>query len=151
MLSRIRQMHKLVELADIELDKAVKHLAALQVEHSEIQEQLQALIQYAAELSTQQAGGEKQVVHVIDFQVARGFSEKLYQAIDAQKEKEARLANQVVQARDRWQEKKMRKEALSRLLDKLKQKYQQIQEKKEQQALDELAAQRVVAQRTSYH
>ncbi len=147
MQSRIIRMRKLVELADIDLDKAAQTLAALQAESTSSEEQLSSLTDYIAELS-EKISVQKKEITAIDLQSQRGFSDKLYQAIEAQTEKVTRLKEVLEKGREEWLEKRMRKESLLALLNKLKQKHQAEQDKREQRMLDELATQRVIANKS---
>ena len=147
MLSRINRMNKLVELAGIELDKAAQTLAALQKECTESEEQLTSLMHYASAID-EQFSIQKKGVTSIDLLSQRGFCDKLHQAIEAQTEKVTRLKEVVDKGREEWLEKKIRKESLLALFHKLKQKHQLELDKREQRMLDELAAQRVIANRS---
>ncbi|MCF6345610.1 MAG: flagellar export protein FliJ [Thiomicrorhabdus sp.] len=147
MQSRIIRMRKLVDLADIELDKAAQTLAALQAECTSSEEQLSSLTGYIAELSDKMSIQKKEIT-AIDLQSQRGFSDKLYQAIDAQTEKVTQLKEVLEKGREAWLEKRMRKESLLALLNKLKQKHQVEQNKREQRMLDELAAQSMMANKS---
>lgn len=147
MQSRIIRMRKLVDLADIELGKAAQTLAALQAECTNSEEQLSSLTGYIAELS-EKISAQKKEITSIDLQSQRGFSDKLHQAIEAQTEKVTRLKEVLEKGREEWLEKRMRKESLLALLNKLKQKHQVEQDKREQRMLDELAAQRVIANKS---
>jgi len=59
-----------------------------------------------------------------------------------------RLKEVLEKGREAWLEKRMRKESLLALLNKLKQKHQVEQNKREQRMLDELAAQSMMVNRS---
>ena len=139
-------MQKLVELADIELDKASQTLGALQEQYVQAKEQLDSLRDYIEEYSEVSLNSST-VVTPIQLQSRLCFRDKLCQAIEAQGAQVEQLEEIVEKGREAWQEKKMRKESLLALLNKLKQKHQFELDKREQRMLDELAAQRVIAKR----
>ncbi|VAW46664.1 hypothetical protein MNBD_GAMMA03-1167 [hydrothermal vent metagenome] len=146
MLSRINRMQKLVELADIELDKASQTLAALLEQHEQDKNQLDSLVSYTEEYS-QQSFNQSIVITPIQLQTRYCFGDKLHQAVEAQTQQVNRLDEVIEKAREEWQEKKIRKESLFALLTKLKQTHQSELNKREQRMLDELAAQKVIANR----
>lgn len=146
MSSRISRMQKLVELADMELDKAAQTLAALQEQYVQESSQLEALTSYIEEYSNQPLTNSI-LVTSIQLQTRLGFSEKLRQAVEAQKIKVQQLIEIVEKGREDWLEKKVRVQSLMRLLDKLKRSHQAKLDKQEQRMLDELAAQSVILRR----
>ena len=148
MLSRIKRMQKLVELAGIELDKASQTLAALLEQYEQDKDQLDSLVSYAKEYSNQ-SFSESIVITPIQLQTRYCFGDKLNQAVEAQTQQVTRIDEVVEKAREEWQEKKIRKESLFALLTKLKQTHQFELNKQEQRMLDELAAQKVIANRVN--
>ncbi len=141
-------MQKLVELAEIELDKASQTLAALLEQYEQEREQLNSLENYRKEYSTLSVS-QSIVTTPIQLQTRHCFGDKLHQAVEAQTQQVDRLDEVVEKAREAWQAKKIRKESLSALLMKLKQAHQFELNKQEQRMLDELAAQKVIASRVS--
>ncbi len=141
-------MQKLVELAEIELDKASQTLAALLEQYEQEREQLNSLENYRKEYSTLSVS-QSIVITPIQLQTRHCFGDKLHQAVEAQTQQVDRLDEVVEKAREAWQAKKIRKESLSALLMKLKQAHQFELNKQEQRMLDELAAQKVIASRVS--
>jgi len=146
MSSRINRMQKLVELADMDLDKAAQTLAALQEQYVQESSQLEALTSYIEEYSNQSLN-KSILVTPIQLQTRHGFSEKLRQAVEAQKSKVEQMAEIVEKGREDWLEKKVRVQSLLALLDKLKLSHQVKLDKQEQRMLDELAAQSVILRR----
>jgi len=146
MLLRIKRMQKLVELADIELNKASQTLGALREQYEKENAQLVSLVSYTKEYANQPFN-QAIVLTPIQLQTRYCFGDKLHQAIEAQKEQVNRLEEVAEKAREEWQEKKVRKESLLALLMKLKQTHQVELNKREQRMLDELAAQKVIASR----
>ncbi len=146
MLARIKRMQKLVELADIELNKASQTLGALQEQHEQEKAQLVSLVTYSKEYANH-SFNQTIVLTPIQLQTRYCFGDKLHQAIEAQTEQVKRLEEVADKAREEWQEKKVRKESLLALLTKLKQTHQAEMNKREQRMLDELAAQKVIANR----
>jgi len=141
-------MQKLVELADIELDKASQTLAALLEQYEQERAQLESLESYAKEYSSLSVN-QSIVITPIQLQTRHCFGDKLHQAVEVQTQQVSRLNDVVEKGREEWQEKKVRKESLLALLMKLKQAQQYELNKQEQRMLDELAAQKVIANRTS--
>lgn len=146
MLSRIKRMQKLVELAEIELDKASQTLAAVLEQYEQEKAQLESLVSYIKEYSNYSIN-QSIVITPIQLQTRHCFGDKLHQAIEAQTKQVNRLEEVAEKAREGWQEKKVRKESLLALLTKLKQTHQAELSKREQRMLDELAAQKVIANR----
>ena len=146
MSSRVERMQKLVELADIELDKAAQTLAAIQGQHAEALTQLEALTSYAQEYG--QVPTNKSVsISPIQLQTRHAFGEKLRQAVEAQTTQVDELVKTVELARQAWLEKRIRVKALQALLDKLKLGVQIKLDKQEQHMMDELATQGVISRR----
>lgn len=139
MSSRSEKIDTLVELAEVEEDKAVKTLAALQQQYQQHLAQLEQLQSYIAEYG-QTTMGEGRVLQPIQMLSTQAFVGKLHQAVKAESEKTERLAETVEFARKAWLEKRTRLKALQNLRDKLKQTEQAGLEKREQRFLDELAA-----------
>lgn len=148
MLARIKRMQKLVELADIELNKASQTLGALQEQHEQEKTQLVSLVTYSKEYANH-SFNQNIVLTPIQLQTQHCFSDKLHQAIEAQTEQVKRLEEVADKALEEWKEKKVRKESLLALLTKLKQTHQVEMNKQEQRMLDDLAAQKVIANRAN--
>ncbi len=146
MSSRIDRMQKLVELADIELDKAAQTLAAIQGQHVDALAQLEALTNYAHEYG-QVPTNQSVSISPIQLQTRHVFGEKLRQAVVAQTTQVDELVKTVEFARQAWLEKRVRVKALQALLDKLKLGAQIKLDKQEQRMLDELATQGVISRR----
>ncbi len=146
MPSRIQRMQKLVDLAEIELDKAAQTLAAVQEKYTQEFNQLEALTSYLKEYSDTPFASTT-IVTAIQLQTRHCFSDKLHQAIEAQTKQVEELKGVVEKGREEWLEKKIRKESLFALLTKLKQTHQIEMNKREQRMLDELAAQKLIANR----
>jgi len=141
-------MQKLVELADIELTKASQTLAALREQYEQENAQLVSLESYIKEYANHPFN-QTIVLTPIQLQTRHCFGDKLQQAIEAQTEQVNRLEEVAEKAREEWQEKKVRKESLLALLTKLKRTHQVELNKREQRMLDELAAQKVIANRAN--
>ncbi len=139
-------MQKLVELADIELDKAAQTLAAVLEQYEQENTQLESLVNYTQEYSNHPFN-QSIVITPIQLQTRHCFGDKLHQAIEAQTKQVSRLEEVAEKAREEWQEKKVRKESLLALLTKLKKTHEVELNKREQRMLDELAAQKVIANR----
>lgn len=146
MSSRINRMHKLVELADIELDKAAQTLAAIQNQHADASTQLEALTSYAKEYG-QVPTNRSVSISPIQLQTRYAFGEKLGQAVVAQTAQVDELVKTVEFARQAWLEKRVRVKALQALLAKLKLGLQIKLDKQEQHMMDELATQGVISRR----
>ena len=146
MSSRINRMHKLVELAEIELDKAAQTLAAIQNQHADALTQLEALTSYAKEYG-QVPTNRSVSISPIQLQTRYAFGEKLGQAVVAQTAQVDELVKTVEFARQAWLEKRVRVKALQALLAKLKLGLQIKLDKQEQHMMDELATQGVISRR----
>lgn len=147
MSSRINRMQKLVELADIELDKAAQTLAVIQKQHADALIQLEALTSYAKEYG-QVPTNQSVSISPIQLQTRYAFGEKLGQAVVAQTAQVDELIKTVELARQTWLEKRIRVKALQALLDKIKLGVQIKLDKQEQHMMDELATQSVVSKRS---
>lgn len=146
MSSRINRMQKLVELADIELDKAAQTLTVIQKQHADALAQLEALTSYAKEYG-QVPTNQSVSISPIQLQTRHAFGEKLGQAVVAQTTQVDELVKTVEFAHQAWLEKRVRVKALQALLDKLKRGAQIKLNKQEQQLMDELATQGVISRR----
>jgi len=143
MSSRIDRMLKLIELADIELDKAAKTMAAIQEQYTQHSTQLESLISYEKEYAGAPAN-ESMSMTLAQLQTRHAFGEKLRQAIIAQSSQVEHLEGSVEMARNSWLEKRKDLNALQRLLDKLKQRLQVKLNRQEQRMLDDLSAQKII-------
>ena len=146
MSSRVDRMQKLVELAQIELDKAAQTLAAIQGQYANAETQLEALNSYADEYG-QVPKNQSVLISPIQLQTRHAFGEKLRQAVVAQTTHVGELLKTVEFAREAWLEKRVRVKALQALLDKLKLGVRTKFDKQEQHMMDELATQSVISKR----
>ncbi len=137
--SRSQKIQTLVELAEIEEDKAVKTLAAVQQQYQQHLAQLEQLKSYVEEYG-QSTVGQGRILQPIQMLSTQAFVAKLHQAIQVESEKTGRLADVVEHARQVWLEKRTRLKALQKLHDKFKQTEQAGLDKREQRFLDELSA-----------
>lgn len=142
MSTRIDQMKKLVELAEIDLDKSAKTLAAIQESYAKEVDQLDALTSYAQDYS-QQPVERSSSMSPIQLQTRHAFGEKLQQALVAQADQVQETMATVERAREAWLEQRGRVKALQAVLEKLKQNLQIKLGKQEQRLLDEISAQKV--------
>lgn len=150
MSTRINRMKKLVELAEIELDKAAQTLAAIQGQHDSAFSQLEALSGYAQEYG-QVPVNQSVSISPIQLQTRHVFGEKLRQAVVAQTTQVDELVKTVEFARQAWLDNRVKVKALQALLDKLTLNAQAKLDKQEQQMLDELATQAVISKRGKSH
>lgn len=143
MSSRVDRVGKLIELADIELDKAAKMLAAVQEQLTQELSQLEALESYEKEYANQPAN-QSESMTLVALQTRHAFGEKLRQAVVSQSFQVSELEGTIERARDNWLEKRKELKSLQALQDKLKQSQQVQLDRQEQRMLDDLAAQSVV-------
>lgn len=141
MASRISRIAKLIELAEIEQDKAAKTLAAVQEQLVRENAQLESLQAYSAEYG-QESLKLQQGFSVMQLQSRHAFGGKLTQAIATQEQVVAQLSEAVDKARDAWVEKRQEVKSLESLKEKLVDAETKRQNKHEQRMLDDLAAQR---------
>ncbi|NPA71729.1 MAG: flagellar export protein FliJ [Gammaproteobacteria bacterium] len=143
MATRVDRMQKLVEIAEIELDKAAQTFATLQAQYTHENEQLISLKQYAEEYAQSPVSASVSE-SVIQVQTRHAFGEKLQQAVQTQVIKVEQLAETVDKGREMWLEKRVRVKALEALLVNIKRDITRILDKREQGLLDELAARGVL-------
>lgn len=137
--TRITKIQTLVELAEIEEEKAAKTFAELQGQYKQHLEQLEALHSYVNEYNL--SGGTSQVLQPIQVLSTQAFLDKLRHAIQAESERTETLLATVERAREVWFEKRTRLQALQKLVEKLQNSHRTELDRKEQRFLDELASQ----------
>lgn len=142
MSSSLQRWHKLVELAQIEMDNAGKTVALMQEQLQQAQEQYQALQNYLKEYARQPVQGPAQTITQLQTRVA--FGDKLQQAIQAQSGQVEQKQDMVEKALQAWREKRARVKALETLYHKKQKLRETTLSKQEQKMLDELAAQQAV-------
>ena len=144
MSSRIDRMAKLIELAEIELDKAGKTLAAVQEQYVHEKMQLDSLMAYEKEYAAEPV--KKDVTMTLaQLQTRHSFGEKLRQAVVTQSFQVDELENSIERVKDHWLEKRAEVKSLQLLLEKLQRDQQVKLNRQEQRLLDELAAQKMIA------
>lgn len=137
---RIKRMASLLELAQTEEEAMLQTFQALQVQLAQAQEQLQSLNHYRQEYAANLAR-KTDVIFASQIHSTQAFIEKLNQALMAQEQEEQRLEQAIEQAKQAWIEKRMRSQALEKLLQKMQKDQAIFLNKQEQKMLDELSAQ----------
>ncbi|GKT11139.1 MAG: flagellar protein FliJ [Thiomicrorhabdus sp.] len=143
MSSRMDRVLKLIELAEIEMDKAAKTLGAVQEQHIQAQNQLVSLQTYEQEYS-QAPAKESISMNIVQLQTRHTFGEKLHQAVMTQSFQVDEFAHTIERVKDNWLEKRTEVKSLQLLFDKLKRDREAQLNKQEQRLLDELAAQKMI-------
>ncbi|QKI89547.1 flagellar export protein FliJ [Thiomicrorhabdus xiamenensis] len=149
MASNLQRWHKLVELAEIEMDNAGKTVAYMQEQFQNAQQQLESLKAYTDEYA--QAPTAKVAMGVIELRTHQAFGEKLHQAIAAQTQQVTEKQEMVEKALDAWREKRARLKALQSLYDKKQKQMDSRLSRQEQKMLDELASQQAFQNSHSHH
>ncbi|WP_130537778.1 flagellar export protein FliJ [Thiomicrorhabdus indica] len=138
---QLKTWQKLVELAEMEMDKAGKTLAMMQQKQNQDIEQLESLREYAQDYNKQ---GINPAQSLSQLNTYRLFADKLMQAIESQETVVTQSETMAEKAREAWLEKRARFKALEKLFIKMQSDYDGHLNKQEQKMLDELAAQQSV-------
>lgn len=138
MSSRIEKIQTLVELAEVEEDKALQTYSTLQGQFQDHLQQLETLRSYIGEYSQPRSQTTVSPVQMLSTQA---FVGKLHHAIAEEESKTDGFRDVMERAREAWVEKRSRSQALNKLLEKLKQTHQARLDKQEQRFLDELSSQ----------
>jgi flagellar FliJ protein len=148
MANRVERVQKLVELAEMESDKAAQTLALLQEQHATAVEQYNALLGYEQEYA--QNPVSQTSITPIQLQTHFTFGEKLNQALFAQV-KQVEESNKMADlAQEAWIEKHTRVKALQALLKKIEKSQVAEFNKQEQKLTDELALQKSLINNSSF-
>lgn len=135
----LKRWHKLVELAEIEMDNAGKTVAYMQEQLQVAQQQLDSLKSYMDEYA--QAPSTKVSIGVVELQTHLAFGDKLHQALAAQMEQVKEKQSMAEKALEAWREKRARLKALQNLYSKKQKQLDFHLSRQEQKMLDELASQ----------
>lgn len=138
MSSRIEKIQTLVELAEVEEDKALQTFSTIQGQFQDHLQQLETLRSYINEYSHSSSQSTISPVQMLSTQA---FVSKLHHAVTEEENKTDGFRDVMERAREAWVEKRSRSQALNKLLLKLKQTHQARLDKQEQRFMDELSGQ----------
>lgn len=147
-MSGSARMKLLVDLAEQELDKAAATLRELQSQQTFVSQQLNDLKAYLQEYVAKMTTSGHYYLP-IQLQTTQAFIDKLNQAIINQQTQLTNLGKTVEAAQAQWLEKRVRFNALHKVYTKRLKQEHQLQEKREQKSLDDLAAQRYGQRRSN--
>lgn len=139
-MKRIKRMHKLVELAQADLEDAANIFQSLQNQFHAEQAQQEQLQIYLKEYLAQQTSGKGTSLYQL--KTTNAFMDKLNKAIQQQQVKMDQLEDSIERARAQWVEKKTREQALVKLTEKMEKDYTRQLDKQEQKLVDELSSRR---------
>ena len=142
MNKRAGRMLKVVEMATVELDKVAQEFQTSQSNYQAESNQLESLKSYQQEYLQRLKSSETTTLQQLNR--VQVFLEKLNQAVINQNNLVKKLAEQAEIAKQAWVEKKLRKQALEKVYQKLKKDHQVKLDKQEQRMLDDLSSQMFV-------
>lgn len=142
MNKRAGRMLKVVEMATVELDKVAQEFQTIQSNYQAESNQLESLKSYQQEYLQRLKSSETTTLQQLNR--VQVFLEKLNQAVINQNNLVKKLAEQAEIAKQAWVEKKLRKQALEKVYQKLKKDHQVKLDKQEQRMLDDLSSQMFV-------
>ncbi|MDX1352439.1 MAG: flagellar export protein FliJ [Thiomicrorhabdus sp.] len=142
MSNRLQRIKKIIELAEVELDQAAQTYAYMQSKLADAQQQLKSLQSYCEEYAKKPSS----VSHIspIQLQTYNAFSDKLSQALVAQKQQVEESEKMQSLAKESWIEKRSRVKSLEALLKRISSGEQAKLNRQEQIMLDELSAQKYI-------
>lgn len=138
-MSALTRMKMLVDLAEQDVEKAALTLRELQSQQAFVSRQLNDLKAYLQEYVAKMTTSG-QFFLPIQLQTTQAFIDKLNQAIVNQHTQLGALDKNVDAAQAQWLDKRARYNALHKVYTKRLQQAQQLEEKQEQKAMDELSA-----------
>ena len=139
---RSGRMLKVVEMATVELDKVAQEFQTAQSNYQAESNQLESLKSYQQEYLQRLKSSETTTLQQLNR--VQVFLEKINQAVINQNNLVKKLAEQAEIAKQAWVEKKLRKQALEKVYQKLKKDHQVKLDKQEQRMLDDLSSQMFV-------
>lgn len=138
-MSALTRLKMLVDLAEQDVEKAALTLRELQSQQAFVSRQLNDLKAYLQEYVAKMTTSG-QFFLPIQLQTTQAFIDKLNQAIVNQHAQLGALDKNVDAAQAQWLDKRVRYNALHKVYTKRLQQAQQLEEKQEQKAMDELSA-----------
>lgn len=149
MSKRLQRVKKIVELAEIELDQAAQTYAYMQSKLADAQRQLESLESYCDEYAKKPSS----VSHIspIQLQTYNAFSDKLSQALVAQRHQVIESEKMQSLAKDTWIEKRARVKSLEALVKRISRNEEAKLSRQEQRMLDELSAQKHIQNQKNSH
>ncbi len=139
MKSRLERIEMLVDLSQVELNKALETLSVLRNQLAEHQQQHSSLTLYLQEY-VNKINHQGLSLMPIQLQTTQSFLDKLNSAIVAQSKKIIEMSEIVNKAEENWTEKRSRLKAMQSLFDKIKKKNTVFLERQEQKILDDLSS-----------
>ncbi|WP_321324285.1 flagellar export protein FliJ [Thiomicrorhabdus sp.] len=149
MSRRLQRIKKIVELAEMELDKAAQTYAYMQTRLADAKQQLESLLLYCDEYAKKPSSVGQ--ISPIQLQTHNAFSEKLSQAVVAQKNQVEESEKMLVLSKEAWIEKRARVKSLEALYKRISNNEQAILNRAEQRMLDELSAQKYIQNQKISH
>ncbi|QCU90450.1 flagellar export protein FliJ [Thiomicrorhabdus sediminis] len=140
MPNRLQRLHKLIELAEMELDKAGQTFHYMQNKLATEQGQVNSLLDYQADYAQQPIS--MGAIPAIQLQSRSAFSDKLNHAIIAQQQQVEESEKMVEMAQSAWQEKRANLKALQALYSRIENAENARINRQEQKLMDELSAQK---------
>jgi len=138
--NRLKKIKKLIELAEMELDKAAQTFSYMQNKLSDAQSQFDSLKEYQQEYAKQPAQAGQ--ISPIQLQTHNAFAEKLSQAVVAQQNQVEESEKMLELAQGNWTESRARVKALEALYKRIDSNELAKLNKQEQRMLDELSTQK---------
>ncbi len=138
-MSALTRLKMLVDLAEQDVEKAALTLRELQSQQAFVSRQLNDLKAYLQEYVAKMTTSG-QFFLPIQLQTTQAFIDKLNQAIVNQHAQLGALDKNVDAAQAQWLDKRVRYNALHKVYTKRLEQAQQLEEKQEQKAMDELSA-----------
>lgn len=139
---RFQRVKKIVELAEVELDQAAQTYAYMQSKLTDAKQQLESLQSYCDEYAKKPSSVNS--ISPIQLQTYNAFSDKLSQALVAQRNQVEESEKMQSLAKDNWIEKRARVKSLEALLKRISNNEQAQINRQEQRMLDELSAQKYI-------
>jgi len=137
MLSRVKRIEKIIDIAALEMDQAAKTMAYMRGKLQDDQAQLQSLLDYQQEYIKNPA--QSGTIDRVQLQTHNAFSDKLVHALSSQQAQVEESEKMLQMAEQAWNEKRIRVKALEALLLRVQKNEQARLNKQEQRLLDELS------------
>lgn len=149
MSRRLQRIKKIVELAEMELDKAAQAYAYMQTRLADAKQQLESLHLYSEEYAKKPCSVGQ--ISPIQLQTHNAFADKLSQAVLAQKKQVEESEKMLVLSKEAWIEKRARLKSLEALYKRISKNEQAVLNRTEQRMLDELSAQKYIQNQKTSH
>ncbi|MDO8909141.1 MAG: flagellar export protein FliJ [Pseudohongiella sp.] len=141
-MNRVKRMQPVLRLAELEVDKAGRHLAMIQHKVEAEQAKLVQLQEYQQEYRERLQTAGQAGMTVDRLRLFDGFHQQLDRAIDQQARLIAQLQIEQIAVRETWQQKDIRFKSLQKMLERLQKESTVQQNRNEQRNHDEYARRR---------